>query len=98
MEERDFTLGGMHGYDPQLSDMHGIFYAFGPEIKENLQISAFENIHIYPIICKILDILPYAGETDTPEGDIRILNKILLEKTEVLHQMYMLLLKKNPIK
>ena len=82
LDENEFTLGGMHGYDPQLSDMHGIFYAFGPEIKENLQISAFENIHIYPIICKILDILPYAGETDTPEGDIRILNKILLEKTD----------------
>ena len=73
-------LGGMHGYDPQLSNMHGIFYAFGSDIKVNLQIPAFENIHIYTMIWKLLDISPYSGKTDSPEGDIRILNHILLEK------------------
>ena len=80
LDEREFTLGGMHGYDPQLSNMHGIFYAFGSDIKVNLQIPVFENIHIYPMICKLLDISPYSGKTDSPEGDIRILNHILLEK------------------
>ena len=60
--------------------MHGIFYAFGSDIKSNLQIPAFENIHIYPMICKLLDISPYSGKTDSPDGDIRILNHILLEK------------------
>jgi hypothetical protein len=80
IDENEFTLGGMHGYDPQLSNMHGIFYAFGSDIKVNLQIPAFENIHIYPMICKLLDISPYSGKTDSPEGDIRILNHILLEK------------------
>ncbi len=80
IDEDEFMLGGMHGYDPQLSNMHGIFYAFGSDIKSNLQIPAFENIHIYPMICKLLDISPYSGKTDSPEGDIRILNHILLEK------------------
>ena len=77
MEEHDFTLGGMHGYDPQLPNMHGIFYAMGPDLKSGLQIPAFENIHIYPLICELLDIIPYSGMNDTPEGDIRVLQDIL---------------------
>ena len=82
MDEDEFTLGGMHGYDPQLPNMHGIFYALGADIKSNLQIPAFENIHIYPMICKLLDIEPYLGKKDSPEGDMQILNHILIEKNE----------------
>jgi alkaline phosphatase D len=82
MDEDEFTLGGMHGYDPQLPNMHGIFYALGADIKSNLQIPAFENIHIYPMICNLLDIEPYSGKKDSHEGDIQILNHILIEKNE----------------
>ena len=82
MEEHDFTLGGMHGYDPQLPNMHGIFYAMGPDLKSGLQIPAFENIHIYPLICELLDIIPYSGMNDTPEGDIRVLQDILKEQRD----------------
>ena len=82
MDEDEFTLGGMHGYDPQLPNMHGIFYALGANIKSNLQIQAFENIHIYPLICNLLDIEPYSGKKDSPEGDMQILNQILIEKNE----------------
>jgi predicted AlkP superfamily pyrophosphatase or phosphodiesterase len=82
MDEDEFTLGGMHGYDPQLANMHGFFYAAGPDIKSGIQISAFENIHIYPMICNLLDIEPYSGKKDSPEGDMQILNHILIEKNE----------------
>ncbi len=82
MDEDEFTLGGMHGYDPQLPNMHGIFYALGADIKSNLQIPAFENIHIYPMICNLLDIEPYSGKKDSHEGDMQILNHILIEKNE----------------
>ena len=79
-EQNDFTLKGMHGYDPQLPNMHGIFYAMGPDLKSDLQIPAFENIHIYPLICELLDITPYSGKNDAPEGDLQVLQNILLEK------------------
>ncbi len=82
MDENEFTLGGMHGYDPQLPTMHGIFYAFGADIKSNLRIPAFENIHIYPMICNLLEIKPYSGKKDSPQGDMQILNHILIEKNE----------------
>lgn len=50
---------GMHGYDSVNRSMHGIFYAYGPSFKVGKVIDSFENIHIYPIICEILDIEPY---------------------------------------
>lgn len=48
--------GGTHGYDPNYASMHGIFIACGPDIKRGLTIPAFENIHIYPLMCNLLKI------------------------------------------
>jgi predicted AlkP superfamily pyrophosphatase or phosphodiesterase len=48
---------GVHGYDPvDMKDMRGIFYAQGPNIKSGLTIPAFQNIHIYPLVAKILGL------------------------------------------
>ena len=50
-------IWGTHGYDPYSTpEMQAIFYAFGKRIKENNQISHFENIHIYPLITSLLGI------------------------------------------
>jgi len=64
---------GMHGYDSNQMNMHAIFYAFGPKIKENLKIETFELIHIYPLICNILNIPQY----DDIDGSIDVLKPIL---------------------
>lgn len=60
-------LGGSHGYDNQLSSMHGIFVASGPAFKKGLIVEPFENIHIYNLIAKILDLKPASndGNLDT---------------------------------
>lgn len=50
--------GGAHGYDNRNKDMHAIFYAYGPAFKRNYKNKAINNIDIYPLICKILDIKP----------------------------------------
>jgi predicted AlkP superfamily pyrophosphatase or phosphodiesterase len=48
---------GAHGYDPrQVPQMQGIFIANGPHIKPGLKIPAFENVHVYPLIAKILNL------------------------------------------
>ena len=75
--KKEFTLGGMHGYDPVLANMHGIFYAMGPQIKQNIKIKTFENIHIYPLICELLDILPYDNGIYQPDGELEVLKPIL---------------------
>ena len=79
LSQENFSIGGMHGYDPNLSSMHGIFYAVGADIKAGLQIPKFENIHIYPLICKLLDIIPYNGFEDSPSGNIKVLEKIIIQ-------------------
>ena len=47
---------GEHGFSPLYRDMWGIFYAKGPQIKEGLKLEPFQNIHIYPLLCRILGL------------------------------------------
>jgi len=50
------TLSGVHGFDPNFKDMHGIFYANGPAFKNDYTTPSVKNIHIYPLICEILGL------------------------------------------
>ena len=52
------NTGGDHGYDNNAIDMHGIFYAIGPEFKSGYTCGTIENIDIYPLLAKILRIFP----------------------------------------
>ncbi len=72
-ESSDFNPIGMHGYDPNLENMKSIFIASGANIKSNLQINSFENIHIYPLLCKLLEIEPY----EESEGKLHVLDGIV---------------------
>ena len=67
------TTFGTHGYDPVATkNMRGIFYAVGPNIKSGKQIPAFENIHVYPFIAKILGLT-----TPKIDGSIKVLEEVL---------------------
>ena len=59
IEQKKNFPAGMHGYDSKFTSMHGIFFASGPSFKQNIIVDSFENINIYPIICKTLGITPY---------------------------------------
>lgn len=50
--------GGTHGYKPSNKDMHAIFYAFGPDFKSNYRYEKFENIHLYSLMAKLLNLKP----------------------------------------
>ncbi|WGK64864.1 alkaline phosphatase family protein [Croceiramulus getboli] len=47
---------GFHGFPPTQKDMHGIFYAKGPLLATDLTLPSFKNIHIYPLLCKLLGL------------------------------------------
>jgi len=79
VENRDITVRGMHGYDPKIKNMHGIFLAQGNKIKRNLEIDSFENIHVYPLVCKLLNITPYYSLIDGPQGKLEVLKPILIK-------------------
>jgi len=73
LSKRGSTFGA-HGYDPLLvPQMRGIFMAQGPNIKAGVKIPAFENVHVYPLIARILNL-------SLPEIDGRF---------EVLEKIYM---------
>lgn len=55
---RNMSSGGQHGYDNNHIDMHGIFYAIGPDFKEGYTCGTLNNIDIYPLLAKILRIFP----------------------------------------
>ncbi|MEM9391733.1 MAG: ectonucleotide pyrophosphatase/phosphodiesterase, partial [Bacteroidota bacterium] len=63
-----------HGYDPaECPEMGAIFYAMGPAFK-SLEIKAFENIHVYPLMAEILG-LEY--DKRSIDGDLRVLESVL---------------------
>lgn len=64
---------GAHGYDPAIKEMHASFYAWGPQFKKGISIGSFENVHVYPLVCRLLG-LNYTHEID---GKPKVLRKIL---------------------
>jgi len=56
--KKNFPMG-MHGYISNNIDMHGIFMASGPSFNNGVSVDSFENINVYPLICRTLNINPY---------------------------------------
>lgn len=75
VRQGNFTLGGEHGFNPEFIEMHAIFYANGPAFKKGLEIPSFRNIHVYPLVCRILG-LPIPDNID---GRIEVLQGVLAE-------------------
>ena len=50
------TSPGKHGYDNHHPDMQASFQAWGPAFKSGVVIPAFENVHVYPLVGKILGL------------------------------------------
>jgi predicted AlkP superfamily pyrophosphatase or phosphodiesterase len=46
---------GQHGYDPELSDMHGILIVSGPQIRQ-VQLGLVDNLEIYGLLTQLLGI------------------------------------------
>jgi len=66
--------GGTHGYDIADTDMHAVFYAAGPAFRKNYIHPSFQNIHIYPLLCELLGIIPAKTDGDLQQV-INLLNQ-----------------------
>lgn len=64
---------GEHGFDPERREMHGIFFARGPAIQQGRVVPSFKNIHVYPLMCRILGI----GIPGDIDGKAEVLAPIL---------------------
>lgn len=65
--------GGVHGYAPEDTTMHGLFVAAGPNVARGERVPAFENVHVYPFVAALLGLRPAPGI----DGDASVLAPIL---------------------
>ena len=70
----------MHGYDPaQMPEMKAIFFAAGPDIKRGEKVAPFENGNLYPFVARILGLDISHLATGKIDGDLKVLDGILVE-------------------
>lgn len=50
--------GGTHGYDNFLPSMGALFVAAGPDIQPGRVIGPVANVHVYPLLARLLGITP----------------------------------------
>lgn len=74
---RKYLLAGEHGFDPEIKDMHAIFYAWGPQIKKHRKIKTFENIDVYPFVAGLLGL---EIDSTTIDGNPQTLKKYIKKK------------------
>jgi predicted AlkP superfamily pyrophosphatase or phosphodiesterase len=65
--------GGTHGYDPALISMGATFIAAGPGIAVGRVVPPFGNIHVYPLMARLLGVTPApnSGSLDSVRAVLR---------------------------
>lgn len=58
-------------------DMKTIFRAFGPNFKKNFTSEPFDSIHIYPLMCRLLEIEPAPHN-----GSLTVVDPLLVPRGE----------------
>jgi len=53
-----FSLNGMHGWDPAYFKMHGLFIAHGPAFGSGTRAPSLRSIDLYALMAHLLDIEP----------------------------------------
>ena len=74
LEKGKSTSVGKHGYNPRKTpEMKAVFYAWGDVFKNNLEISEFSNVNVYPLVAEILGLKVY----QTIDGSPKTAKKVL---------------------
>ncbi|HVS14147.1 MAG TPA: ectonucleotide pyrophosphatase/phosphodiesterase [Thermoanaerobaculia bacterium] len=55
---------GMHGYDPELRSMHGLFVARGPSFRSGLVVDEVRSIDLYALMTAALGLAPAPHQGD----------------------------------
>ena len=58
MRDRASTSRGAHGYDNYNPELYSVFYAAGPAFKKNYRLKELNNVDVYNLVCKRLNITP----------------------------------------
>ena len=55
---------GTHGWDPETTNMGALFVAQGPAFRRGAVLEAFDNIHVYNLLCAVLGLNPAPNDGD----------------------------------
>lgn len=55
---------GSHGFDPALPSMRAIFLARGPSFRRGAVLPAFDNVDVYSLLARLLDVTPAPNDGD----------------------------------
>jgi predicted AlkP superfamily pyrophosphatase or phosphodiesterase len=66
-----FSLG-MHGYDPNVASMHGLFLASGPAFRRGAVVRALDSVDVYNVLARVLGVRPAPND-----GDPRVTARLL---------------------
>ncbi|WP_449467313.1 alkaline phosphatase family protein [Stenotrophomonas humi] len=68
---------GSHGYDPALPSMQAVFVARGPAFAQGKQLTAFDNVDVYPLLTRLIGI-----PAQPNDGDPKALEQALREPSK----------------
>ena len=73
LAKRERRDRGSHGYDNALPSMRAVFIARGPSFREGLLIDGFDNVDVYPLLARLLQVPAAAndGNADTLKKTLR---------------------------
>jgi predicted AlkP superfamily pyrophosphatase or phosphodiesterase len=71
--KRPIRAGGEHGYDNTAPEMRAFFAAKGPDFKQGVEVGAFQNIHVYDLLARLLHVRPAPndGSPDSTAAMVR---------------------------
>ena len=55
---------GSHGFDPATRQMRAIFIANGPSFRRGATLPAFDNVDVYPLLARLLELPPAPNDGD----------------------------------
>ena len=64
--------GGNHGFDDADPTMRATFIAAGPAFRQGVVVAPFRNIHVYDLLCRLLDLTP-APNDGSPDSTAMML-------------------------
>jgi predicted AlkP superfamily pyrophosphatase or phosphodiesterase len=56
--------GGAHGYDNMAPEMRATFIAAGPAFRPGVVLPEFDNVDVYPLLMRLLDLTPLPSDGD----------------------------------
>ena len=72
--DKSFEINaGDHGWAPEADEMHGIFLAWGPDIRKGIKVGPARVVDVYPFVLSVLGLSPPASM----DGDAAALSGIL---------------------